>query len=151
MTGSLLYPRMTSTRLSFSLDGMWKFRLDGQKEGERNNWEQGISDYEMMPVPGSFAEGYTDNKKKNYCGDFWYETDFNIPEHSDKKVIIRFGSVTHRAVVFLNGKKIGEHEGGFLPFALDITQIAKNGSNKLVVKANNELNEEKTNPDIYIK
>ncbi len=142
MTGSLLYPRMTSTRMKLSLDGMWKFKFDRNKEGEANNWEKGIGKSELMPVPGSFADVYTDSKNRNYCGDFWYETDFTVPDFTGKKVILRFGSVTHRAVVFLNEKKIGEHEGGFLPFVFDVTDLVKNGNNKLVVKANNELNEE---------
>ncbi|WP_022758881.1 beta-glucuronidase [Butyrivibrio fibrisolvens] len=142
MIGSLLYPRMTSTRMKFSLDGMWKFTFDRDKTGYDKGFEKGLSEYEMMPVPGSFADMYSDPEKKNYCGDFWYETDFVIPDHDDKKVILRFGSVTHRAVVYINGQNIGEHEGGFLPFALDITDKADIGINKLVVKVNNELNEE---------
>ena len=138
---SLLYPRITATRMKISLDGMWKFSFDKYKIGEQNNWTCGLKEYEMMPVPASFAEIFADNKKKNYCGDFWYETSFFVPNFSSKKVILRFGSATHRAVVFLNNEKIGEHEGGFLPFAFDVTEKVKLGENKLVVKVNNELNE----------
>lgn len=142
MTESLLYPQMSQTRMKISLDGMWKFSMDQSKKGENEGWKSGLSSYEMMPVPGSFADLYTDKKLKNYCGDFWYETDFLAQDYNDKKVILRFGSVTHRAIVYVNGQKVGEHEGGFLPFALDITDVVKKGKNKLVVKANNELNEE---------
>ena len=142
MTESLLYPQMSQTRMKISLDGMWKFSMDQSKKGENEGWTSGLPSYEMMPVPGSFADLYTDKKLKNYCGDFWYETDFLAQDYNDKKVILRFGSVTHRAVVYVNGQKVGEHEGGFLPFALDITDVVKKGKNKLVVKANNELNEE---------
>ncbi|OON85693.1 beta-glucuronidase [Oribacterium sp. C9] len=141
MTGSLLYPRVTSSRMKLSLDGMWKFKFDEAKAGLSEGWEKGLKGYEMMPVPGSFADLYTDKKKKNYCGDFWYETEFVMPKVNDKKVLLRFGSVTHRGVVFLNEVKIGEHEGGFLPFVLDITDVVKTGTNKLVVKVNNELSE----------
>ncbi|MBP5324305.1 MAG: beta-glucuronidase [Pseudobutyrivibrio sp.] len=141
MIKSLLYPKMTSTRLCISLDGVWKFKFDENKTGESNGWASGLSDYEWMPVPGSFADLYTDKKKKNYCGDFWYETEFITPSYVDKKLQLRFSSVTHRAEVFVNNKKVGEHEGGFLPFTIDITDCVKEGANKLVVKVNNELSE----------
>ncbi|WP_036611253.1 glycoside hydrolase family 2 TIM barrel-domain containing protein [Oribacterium sp. P6A1] len=147
MMESLLYPCMTATRMKLSLDGMWKFSFDREKTGEEKQWEKGLSEYEMMPVPGSFADLFTDKKKKNYCGDFWYETDFAVPyscagKRKSGRVLLRFGSVTHRARVYLNGQKIGEHEGGFLPFVFDITEYICPGVNRLSVKANNELNEE---------
>lgn len=145
MMESLLYPCMTATRMKLSLDGMWRFSFDREKTGEDKQWEKGLSEYEMMPVPGSFADLYTDKKKKNYCGDFWYETDFFVPglnAGERKRVLLRFGSVTHRAVVFVNGQKIGEHEGGFLPFVFDVSGYIFPGVNRLSVKANNELNEE---------
>lgn len=147
MMESLLYPCVTATRMKLSLDGMWKFSFDRDKKGEEKHWEKGLSEYEMMPVPGSFADLYTDKKKKNYCGDFWYETDFFIPgapegEGKEKRTLLRFGSVTHRAAVYVNRQKIGEHEGGFLPFVFDITEYICPGVNRLSVKANNELNEE---------
>jgi len=147
MMESLLYPCMTATRMKLSLDGMWKFSFDREKAGEEKQWEKGLSEYEMMPVPGSFADLFTDKKKKNYCGDFWYETDFAVPyscagKRKSGRVLLRFGSVTHRARVYLNGQKIGEHEGGFLPFVFDITEYICPGVNRLSVKANNELNEE---------
>ncbi len=146
MMESLLYPCITATRMKLSLDGMWKFVFDPDKSGEEKVFDKGLPEFEMMPVPGSFADLYTDKKKKNYCGDFWYETDFVMPAlgGGDKirRVLLRFGSVTHRAVVFMNGQRIGDHEGGFLPFVLDVTDFVYPGINRLSVKANNELNEE---------
>ena len=142
MIGSLLYPKMTSTRMRLSLDGMWKFTLDKEKKGEAAGFADGFEKFDMIPVPGSFSDLYTDKSIKNYCGDFWYETEFLMPEVTDRKVCLRFGSVTHRAVVYLNGHKIGEHEGGFLPFVIDVTDTVNVGTNKLVLKVNNELNEE---------
>ena len=57
-------------------------------------------------------------------------------------VFLRFNAATHRAWVYLNGEPVGEHEGGFLPFMVDITEKAGYGKeNKLVVRVNNELNE----------
>ena len=79
-----------------------------------------------MPVPASFCDFFTDKECREYCGDFWYETDFFVPgEWSGKDVAIRFGSVTHRARVFVNGVEVANHEGGFLPFDANVTEIVR--------------------------
>lgn len=70
MERSLLYPRSTKTRTVISLDGMWKFCLDPQGEGEKQGWPQGIPGHEMIPVPASFNDFYTDKDIREYTGDF---------------------------------------------------------------------------------
>lgn len=96
-----------------------------------------------MAVPGSFSEVFTETEKRDYCGDFWYETEFYLPsDHAGKKQYIRFGSVTNRCRVYCNGVLVAEHEGGFLPVVADVTDVAAaDGPNRLVVWVNNELNE----------
>ena len=55
---------------------------------------------------------------------------------------VRFGSVTHRAVIYCNGVEVARHEGGFLPILADITAAARRGqNNRITVRANNELSE----------
>lgn len=138
---SMLYPRATVSRRVVSMDGMWKFKLDGGAVGERDGWVDGIPGEERIPVPASFQDFYTDKDIREYTGDVWYETDAFVPgEWEGKSVQIRFGAATHRAVVFVNGVKVTEHEGGFLPFCADVTDIVRyNAHNKVVVKVNNEL------------
>ena len=140
---SLLYPMTTPTRCSMKLDGMWKFSLDWQGEGEKLGWSKGVPGRDMIPVPASFQDFYTEKAIREYTGDMWYETDITIPVFMrGSDVFIRFGAATHRAWVYLNGELVGEHEGGFLPFLVDITDKAVYGElNRLVVRVNNELNE----------
>jgi beta-glucuronidase len=122
---------------------MWQFRFDPQEAGLAEGWKNGIGAKDTLPVPASFQDFFTDKASREYTGDFWYETEFFVPpEWKDRAVYIRFGGVTHRATVFVNGAEITRHEGGFLPFAADITQAAYyGGANRLVVLANNELRE----------
>ena len=136
-----LYPVTNSKRLSLSLDGMWNFCFDPESIGEKENWMSGLRSSISLPVPSSFQDLFTDQYSKNYCGDFWYERDFFVPEH-DGNIQLRFGSITHRGSVYVNGEKVAEHEGGFLPVLCDITNYVRKGEvNHLSVKANNELNE----------
>lgn len=141
---SQLYPRTNAFRQAVLLDGLWRFRFDPAGEGQASGWpEHGLPDSISMPVPGSFADLFTDNEKRNYCGDFWYETEFYLPDdNKEKRTCIRFSSITHRASIFCNGVLVARHEGGFLPVVADVTEAAQPGRpNRLVVLANNELND----------
>ena len=143
MENSLLYPISNCYRVRISLDGLWKFQFDPEHKGLAENWKDGLKNPISMPVPASFSDLFTTARERDYCGDFWYETEFFVPEDAfSKDIFVRFGSVTHRAVVFCNGIEVGSHEGGFLPFSVQINKAVVPGKpNRLVVKANNELSE----------
>jgi beta-glucuronidase len=139
---SELYPINNCRRVSLSLDGMWRFQFDPQAEGEAARWQEGLPKAISMPVPTSFADLFTDRDSRDYTGDFWYETEFELPAlWQDGEVLVRFGSLTHRAWVWLNGKLLTYHEGGFLPVPVRLNEALQPGKNKLVVKLNNEVNE----------
>ncbi|KRO26444.1 beta-glucuronidase [Lactiplantibacillus fabifermentans DSM 21115] len=143
MTTSVLYPVSNSYRDNKSLNGLWQFKFDPQKVGPAEHWERGLTDTISMPVPGSFADLFTDRESRDYTGDFWYQTDFYVPRDWDEQtLLVRFGSLTHRAVIYCNGVEITTHEGGFLPVVADITAAVNAVTvNHLVIKLNNELSE----------
>ncbi len=138
---SMLYPVSTVSRRLSSMDGMWKFCLDEQGDGENKNFSAGIPGKDLIPVPASFQDFYTEKDVREFAGDVWYEKDVFVPgEWEGKRIFIRFGAATHRAKVFVNGKEITEHEGGFLPFLSDVTDaVSYDSYNKVIVKVNNEL------------
>ncbi len=140
---SELYPVSNEIRLAQRLDGLWRFRFDPRGEGMAEDWAgRGLPDPISMPVPASFADLFTGAAQRDYCGDFWYETDVFAQEvRPDERYSVRFGSVTHRCRIFLNGELAGEHEGGFLPVTAEVTGLIRPGRNRLTVLANNELNE----------
>ena len=140
---SLLYPCESSARRVVSLDGMWRFAFDPQGQGVDKGWTMALPESITMPVPASFCDFFTDKDSREYCGDFWYETDFFVPgEWEGKDIAVRFGSVTHHARIFVNGVEVTAHEGGFLPFDAAVTDIVRyNQHNHLAVLANHELNE----------
>jgi len=140
---ALLYPRNTQSRRIISMDGLWHFRIDPDSKGLDEGWQNGINSKEMIPVPASFQDFFTEKDMREYTGDFWYETEVFIPkEWEGLEADIRFGSAAHRAVVYINGYEAAVHEGGFLPFCAPITKAAVYGSlNRVVVRVNNELSE----------
>ncbi len=70
-----------------------------------------------------------------------YETEFSIPENFTKeRTILHFGAVDQIAEVYVNDTFVGKHEGGYLPFSMDVTSFVKRDeSNRLVVKATDKL------------
>ena len=142
MNLSPLYPVQNPARSVQSLDGLWRFAFDPKAEGEAAGWTKALPHPISMPVPASFSDFFTTHEERDYVGDFWYETDFFLPQQFPEKVYVRFGSVTHRAVIYCNGVEVARHEGGFLPILADITAAARRGqNNRITVRANNELSE----------
>lgn len=141
MKKSMLYPEITATRRFYDMCGMWNFKFDPNGKGEENGWHKNLGKCDKMVVPSSFNDYFTDKAEREYTGDFWYETKIVIPsELKDKDVFLRFDGVTHRAIVFVNGTRVGEHEGGFMPFTVEINDVARwNEENSVTVKVNNEL------------
>lgn len=140
---SLLYPRMTASRRVVDMDGMWKIKFDFESQGDALGYEQGFESTDLIPVPASFADFYTEKELREYTGDFWYETRVLVPsEWKEKEIYLRFAAATHRATVYFNGKEAACHEGGFLPFVVKVTDLVKyDEENLVVVKVNNELSE----------
>ena len=106
MNETLLFPCRNASRGFISLDGLWKFAFDPQGKGTEEKWFDGFESSEKIPVPGTFADLYTEAEKRDYCGDFWYETGWYMEDPGEREVWLRFGSITHRGDVYVNGKYV---------------------------------------------
>ena len=74
-----------------------------------------------------------------YEGSVWYRKKFDFAgAGGGERVYLRFGAVNYRADVYLNGKKLGVHVGGFTPFTFDVTSFIRPGTNSLVLKVDNK-------------
>lgn len=87
-----------------------------------------------MRVPGDW--NHQVDELKYYEGAVWFKTDFNVSLESSERYFLHFGAVNYRADVYLNGEKIGYHEGGFSPFAFEVTEKIQK-ENFLVVRVEN--------------
>lgn len=134
----MLYPIMTTSRELIDLNGIWEFKLD-QGAGFDEEWfRRPLQGTVPMPVPASYNDVYEGSEYRDHIGWAWYERDFVIPERLfSQRIVLRFGSVTHEARVYLNGGLIAEHKGGFTPFEAEISAGAIHGTNRLTVAVNN--------------
>ena len=138
---TLLYPHESATRATRDLSGLWRFHLDPDDKGEAARWfETGLpTGARAIPVPCSWNDLFDD--ARDYFGTAWYETEFQLdPGWTGRRVHLRFGSAVYHARVWLNGEYLGEHVGGHLPFAFEVTRLAHHGQpNRLVVSVENKF------------
>lgn len=137
----------------YNLDGRWHYIIDPYKTGEYSKFyldkkQQSKSDlieynFDAAPtlaVPGDWNS--QDEKLLYYEGTVWYEHDFNFQSKPGKRYFINFGAVNYEAHVYLNGKELGKHTGGFTPFQFEVTDLVKSGNNFLVVAVDNTRHKE---------
>ena len=138
----MLTPRDTSTRERKSLDGLWRFQLDPDGVGRDEGWPAGLPAGAMeVPVPASYNDIFADAAVRNHVGDAWYETTVRVPAGwAGERIVLRFGSATHRAVVWVDGTEVAEHQGGYTPFEADITDVVgPGGESRITVVVDNVL------------
>jgi beta-glucuronidase len=107
--------------------------------GEQQGWHNGLTEARPMAVPGSWNEQYEDIF--NYLGLAWYIKRTYVPSGwQGQRVFLRVGSACYFGTVYVNGVKVGSHEGGHLPFAFDITDhIQWQAENVIAISVENEL------------
>ncbi len=95
---------------------------------------------QTLKVPGDWNS--QDPHLFMYEGSVWYKKEFTATKKEGKRSFVYFGAVNYIAEVYLNGKKLGSHEGGFTPFQFEVTDVLKEGTNKLIVRVNAQRKEE---------
>ena len=128
------YPRPQMRRESYiSLSGKWSLSVKGKRGVES------LGEIEVPFPPESRLSGIERELKKGE--QYIYEKRFTVSEDlQGKKLMLHFGAVDQTARILLNGWEIGKHEGGYLPFELDIADFTVSGENVLEVEVTDNLN-----------
>ncbi|NDQ55787.1 MAG: hypothetical protein GZ088_01790 [Acidipila sp.] len=72
---------------------------------------------------------------RDYAGVAWYKVSFVAPQFSQaRRALLHFGAVDYFSEVFVNGKPVGQHEGGYTPFSFDVTEAVRPGANQVLVR-----------------
>lgn len=135
-------------RKTQSLNGKWDAIIDLYDQGRKNKIylnkkpETKIDFYEYsfdnglrLNVPSDWNSQMPE--LKYYEGTVWYARRFDVAKESNKRLFLYFGAVSYRCRIYLNGKEIGQHEGGFTPFQMEVTDAVKEKDNFLAVEVNN--------------
>ena len=126
------YPRPQLKREEwFNLNGSWEFYIDGDMEKFHVN---------VPYPPESELSGF--HRRIPEERDVTYIRSFTLPEGFIKdRVLLHFGAVDQVAEVYLNGRYIGSHKGGYTHFSFDVTEQIRKGENRLVVKVSDHLDD----------
>lgn len=140
-----------------SLNGRWNIIIDPYENGyydyryqpSRNGYfrnlkpqsksdliEYSFDSDQFLSVPGDWNT--QDDKFFLYEGTIWYHKAFDILKKPGHRYFLYFGAVNYKAHVYVNGKLVGEHEGGFTPFNFEVTRLLREKDNFVIVKADNK-------------
>ncbi len=137
-----------SGRTTVSLNGSWQaivdpfdngkgagFFRDQKPKDKSDRVEYSFDASPLMNVPGDW------NTQREslllYEGPVWYRRLFNYHKRENSRVFVYFGAVNYIASVYLNGEKLGDHEGGFTAFDFEATSLLREGENDLIVEVSN--------------
>ncbi|MGI6617611.1 MAG: beta-glucuronidase [Saccharofermentanales bacterium] len=134
----MLYPISTKTRTVQDLNGIWKFKLEDDMTP--NDVSTPLETNRHMSVPGSFNDQGVTRDIRMHIGYVWYEREFVIPDFLlDQRIVLRLDAATHEADVYVNGKFVVSHKGGFVPFEAEIQDVVNPGRNRVTVKLSNRI------------
>ena len=146
-----------SGRSTVNLDGPWqtiidpyetgyydyrsKPSADGYFKNEKPKNPSDLIEYDFdssqqLNVPGDWNS--QDEKLLFYEGTIWYKKSFDYQKKDRTRLFVHFGAANYLADVYLNGQKLGRHEGGFTPFNFEITTLVREKDNFLIVKVDNK-------------
>jgi len=144
-------------RHTTSLNGKWKIIIDPYEIGffdyryEESPWgffqnqkpvdktdrvEYDFDTSDSLNVPGDWNSQRPE--LLYYEGTVWYKKSFNCKLKPGHRLFLWLGAVNYKTYLYLNGKRLGSHEGGFTPFNFEITNLVKEKDNFLVVKVDNK-------------
>lgn len=116
----------------------WKFKRADVSGAEATAFDD--SSWSNIGLPHSFGLpyfGYT----SFYVGYGWYRKHFDVPASwSGKTVSIEFQAAFQQAQIYVNGKQVGTHIGGYNGFSIDVTTAIKTGDNVIAARLNNNWN-----------
>ena len=136
-----------SGRETVDLSGFWHFKTDPQKKGEEQKWfeQTSFAGWDKIYAPASWNE--QSSEYMWYMGTAWYAREFFASTGwSDKLVFVGFEGVNYIAKVWVNGFFVGEHEGGYTPFAVNAEKALRFGDNNVVVVMVDDTLTKKTIP-----
>jgi beta-glucuronidase len=134
-------------RTAVSLNGVWRVIIDPYETGLGGRYyenrkprdKQDLVEYDFDTTGTLNVPGDWNSQRASllfYEGPIWYERSFSYHRNATSRAFLYFGAPNYQARVYLNGKPLGEHQGGFTPFNFEITGSLREGDNFVVVEVN---------------
>ena len=137
------YPRPQFVREDWiCLNGEWDFEIDNAENGESLKFFERPALNGKITVPYCPESCLSGVGNKDFMNCVWYRKDIEIPASwAGKRVILHFGAVDYKSKLYVNGKYVGSHRGGYTSFSFDITDKLTEGGNYITLCAIDHLRE----------
>ena len=129
------YPRPQYVRNQWlCLNGEWDFEIDHNDDFRERGWPEKSEFTKKINVPFCPESELSGIEHPDYMNAVWYRREVEIPKEWDgKHVLLHFQAVDYDAIVWVNGKVVGRHRGGFTPFYCDLKDVAAPGERAVIV------------------
>ena len=141
-----LFPLENSGRLVWNFNAGWRFHLGdvaqaAQKDFDDKAWEVVSTPHTVQLMPAE-ASGC-----RNYQGIAWYRKHFILPDEcAGRDAILHFEAIMGKQTIYVNGQKVKEHEGGYLPINVNLTDMGCSAGEECVVAICADNSDDKTYP-----
>lgn len=139
------HPRPDAVREDWiNLNGEWDFEIDNECAGIEGHFENRDSLNCKIIIPFCPESRLSGVENTDFMNAVWYRRDIDIPtEWFGKKILFHIDASDYETTVFVNGKKVGSHKGGYTPFCFDITDVLKDSGNYVTVCAKDDTRSSK--------
>jgi beta-galactosidase/beta-glucuronidase len=136
------YPRPQFVRADWlNLNGEWEFAFDDENKGRELGWHFGLPLEKRIVVPFPYQSELSGINDKSVHENVWYTRSFEIPPAwRGQNVLLHFGAVDYRTIVWINGKEVGHNQGGHVPFQFNIAPYLNQGTNRLTLRVEDRQN-----------
>ena len=135
------YPKPQFERKDWmNLNGEWAFCFDNGRSGEaRKIYENDDAFDRTITVPFCVESELSGIGCKDFIYGVWYKKTVEIPaQYAEKRTVLHIGAADYKTTVYINGKKAGEHKGGYVSFSFDITAFVVPGQNVIVLNCEDD-------------
>lgn len=132
------YPRPQFERENWlNLNGEWAFEMDNGRSGEaRGLYQEGAALADKILVPFCPESELSGIGHKDFMYGVWYKRTVSLTEAQlSGRAVLHFGAVDYHCKAYVNGVLAGEHKGGYVSFAFDVTALLRPGANEITVYA----------------
>jgi beta-galactosidase/beta-glucuronidase len=136
------YPRPQFVRSRWlNLNGEWEFAFDDANKGRELGWHFGLPLEKRIVVPFPYQAEASGINDQNIHENVWYARNFEIPpEWRGQNILLHFGAVDYRSIVWINGQEVGHNQGGHVPFQFNISPYLSHETNRLTLRVEDRQN-----------
>ena len=140
------FPLENSGRQIWSFNPEWRFHLGDVKDAEKADFND--TEWEVVSTPHSVklmpAEA---SGCRNYQGIAWYRKTFVLPKNTgNQNVELHFEAIMGKQRIYIDGRLVKEHEGGYLPITVNLTQLGVRPGEKHIIAVMTDNSNDKTFP-----